>query len=85
LTAFSDSSGITTLLSRIGAALTITGGKVDINDKTGFSLADGQAMTAAKVVIDNLNNTIKLYNADDELIVTYTKTVDGTVHTLSRS
>lgn len=37
LTAISDSSGITTLLSRIGAALTITGGKVDVNDKTGFS------------------------------------------------
>lgn len=85
LTAFSDSSGITTLLSRIGAALSITGGKVDINDKTGFALADGQAMTAAKVVIDNQNNTIKLYNVDDELIVTYTKTTDGSVHTLSRS
>lgn len=85
LTAFSDSSGITTLLSRIGDALSITGGKVDINDKTGFALADGQAMTAAKVVIDNQNNTIKLYNVDDELIVTYTKTVDGSVHTLSRS
>ena len=85
LTAFSDSSGITTLLSRIGDALSITDGKVDINDKTGFALADGQAMTAAKVVIDNQNNTIKLYNVDNELIVTYTKTADGSVHTLSRS
>lgn len=34
-----DTSGTTTLLSRIGSSLTITSGKVDINDKTGFSLA----------------------------------------------
>lgn len=34
-----DSSGITTLLSRIASALTITTGKVDVNDKTGFSLS----------------------------------------------
>lgn len=33
-----DTSGTTTLLSRIASALTITGGKVDVNDKTGFSL-----------------------------------------------
>lgn len=39
LTAISDSSGVTTLLSRIGASLTITSGKVDVNDKSGFSLA----------------------------------------------
>jgi len=39
LTAISDSTGITTLLSRIASALTITGGKVDVNDKSGFSLA----------------------------------------------
>lgn len=36
-----DTSGVTTLLSRIGAALTITSGKVDVNDKTGFSLSSG--------------------------------------------
>lgn len=33
-----DSSGVTTLLTRLPSALTLTGGKVDINDKTGFSL-----------------------------------------------
>ena len=33
-----DTAGTTTLLSRIASALTITGGKVDVNDKTGFSL-----------------------------------------------
>lgn len=34
-----DTPGTTTLLSRIASALGITGGKVDVNDKTGFSLA----------------------------------------------
>jgi hypothetical protein len=36
-----DTSGTTTLLSRIASALSITGGKVDVNDKTGFSLSAG--------------------------------------------
>lgn len=34
-----DTTGVTTLLGRIASALTITGGKVDVNDKTGFSLS----------------------------------------------
>jgi hypothetical protein len=41
LTAIADSSGVTTLLSRIGSSLTITGGKVTVgtnDDKTGYSL-----------------------------------------------
>ena len=33
-----DTPGTTTLLSRIASVLTITSGKVDVNDKTGFSL-----------------------------------------------
>ena len=37
-----DTSGTTTLLSRIASALTITGGKVDVNDKTGFALTAGE-------------------------------------------
>lgn len=37
----SDSSGVTTLLTRIASALTITTGKVDINDKTGFAVGTG--------------------------------------------
>lgn len=41
-----DTAGTTTLLSRIASAITITGGKVDVNDKTGFSL--GAAYDAAK-------------------------------------
>jgi hypothetical protein len=45
-----DTSGTTTLLSRIASALTITGGKVDVNDKTGFALTAGYdpAKTAAQ-------------------------------------
>ena len=42
LTAIADSSGVTTLLSRIGSALTITSGAVTVgtnNDKTGYSLS----------------------------------------------
>ena len=41
LTSIADSSGVTTLLSRIGSALTITSGAVTVgtnNDKTGYSL-----------------------------------------------
>src|ERR1700736_5391160 len=34
-----DTSGTTTLLTRIAAVLNITGGKVDVNDKTGFKLS----------------------------------------------
>jgi hypothetical protein len=37
-----DTSGTTTLLTRIPSALTITTGKVDVNDKTGFSLTSGE-------------------------------------------
>ena len=46
-----DTAGTTTLLSRIASALTITGGKVDVNDKTGFALtaAYDSAKTAAQV------------------------------------
>jgi hypothetical protein len=50
LTAISDSTGITTLLTRIASALTITGGKVDVNDKTGFALTSAydSSKTAAQ-------------------------------------
>ncbi len=46
LTAASDSSGVTTLLTRIASTITITGGKLDVNDKTGFELT--AAYDAAK-------------------------------------
>lgn len=50
LTGIFDSSGITTLLSRIGAVLNITDGKVDVNDKAGFTLTSDydKAKTAAQ-------------------------------------
>lgn len=50
LTAISDSSGITTLLSRIASALTITSGNVTVgtnNDKTGYALATAPPTAAA--------------------------------------
>jgi hypothetical protein len=34
-----DTSGTTTLLTRLPSAITLTAGKVDINDKSGFSLS----------------------------------------------
>jgi hypothetical protein len=34
-----DPAGVTTLLTRVPSALTITGGAVNVNDKTGFSLS----------------------------------------------
>lgn len=50
LSAISDSSGVTTLLSRIASALTITAGKVDVNDKTGFALTGGERTAIANEV-----------------------------------
>lgn len=47
LTAVSDSAGVTTLLARIASALTITGGKVDVSDKTGFALAASERVQLA--------------------------------------
>lgn len=67
-----DTSGTTTLLTRVPGAITITGGKVDVNDKTGFSLSSTgvqaiwDALTSAlstassigKLLVDNINATI---------------------------
>jgi hypothetical protein len=47
-----DTSGTTTLLTRVPSALTITSGKVDVNDKTGFSLTS--AYDPAKIDIWNV-------------------------------
>ena len=45
-----DTPGTTTLLTRVPSALTVTGGKVDVNDKTGFALTSAydKAKTAAQ-------------------------------------
>lgn len=60
----SDTSGTTTLLSRIGSSINITGGLVDINNKTGFSLtsAYNNAQTAAQDG-DNMGLTTTAMNA----------------------
>jgi hypothetical protein len=68
-----DTPGTTELLIRIPTALTITSGKVDVNDKTGFSLtaaydaakiASSQASNdAIKAVTDKLNTALELDGA----------------------
>lgn len=62
-TAPGDSSGVTTLLSRIASALTITGGKVDVNDKTGFALSAGgvQAVWDALTANFTTNHSVGKY------------------------
>jgi len=46
-----DTSGVTTLLARIASALTITAGKVDVNDKTGFSLTAAEEIAIADALL----------------------------------
>lgn len=59
-----DTAGTTTLLSRIASALTITTGKVDVNDKTGFSLSAGgvqaiwDALTSALTAVGSIGKLI---------------------------
>ncbi len=55
LTAISDSTGIATLLARIGSALNIADGKVNVNDKTGFSLATPPPTVAEIAAAVNLD------------------------------
>jgi len=74
-TAPSDSSGVTTLLTRIASALTITSGKVDVNDKTGFSLSGAgiqgiwDALTSALTTNNSVGkyivNTLSTYAGGD--------------------
>jgi hypothetical protein len=61
-----DTSGTTTLLSRIGSALTITGGKVDVNDKTGFSLSSA----GVQAIWDALTSALTTVNSIGKLLVT---------------
>lgn len=59
-----DTSGVTTLLSRIASALTITAGKVDVNDKTGFSLSGAgvqaiwDALTSALTTVGSIGKML---------------------------
>lgn len=68
-----DSSGVTTLLSRIPSTLTITGGAVNVNDKTGFSLtsAYNAAQTAAQA-----GNAMTLTSAGIDAILDRTNGVE---------
>lgn len=62
-----DTAGVTTLLSRIASALTITTGKVDVNDKTGFSLSGAgvqaiwDALTSALTVVGSIGKRLSDY------------------------
>jgi hypothetical protein len=49
------------------------------------TLAEGQAMTGTKVVIDDDAGTVKVYNSSNVLLNTYTKVTAGNVHTLTRT
>jgi hypothetical protein len=58
-----DTSGITTLLARIPAALTITSGKVDINDKTGFVLSSGGLSSITAWTVNITGNLLGSVNS----------------------
>jgi len=66
-----DTPGTTTLLSRIASALTITGGNVDVNDKTGFSLSTAgissiwNALTSGMSTVGSIGKRIVDYLTGD--------------------
>jgi hypothetical protein len=56
-----DTAGTTTLLSRIASNLTITAGKVDVNDKTGFALTaayDPAKTAATQTSVDTIDDFV---------------------------
>jgi hypothetical protein len=63
-----DSSGITTLLTRLAGALTLTSGKVDVNDKSGFSIS-GTTQT-----LDALATLLR--GADNDTLKTLSDQID---------
>lgn len=57
----SDSAGTTTLLSRIGSALTINSGKVTVgtnDDKTGYSLSASQTFSVTGNITGNVSGSV---------------------------
>jgi len=72
-TAPSDSSGVTTLLTRIASALTITSGKVDVNDKTGFSLS----AAGVQAIWDALTSALTTVGSVGKYIITSLSTYTG--------
>ncbi len=81
LTAISDSAGVAALLGRIASAITITGGKVDVNDKTGFSLLAGQLLVKRNTALNNFEFLMR--SSSDHvtpvtgLTVSATRSIDG--------
>ena len=69
-----DTAGTTTLLSRIASALTITSGKVDVNDKTGFSLSSAgiqaiwDALTSALTTSGSIGKRIADFLTGDAFV-----------------
>ncbi len=69
-----DTAGTTTLLGRIASALTITGGKVDVNDKTGFALSAAgvqaiwDALTAALTTVGSIGKRIADFLTGDAFV-----------------
>lgn len=59
-----DTAGTTTLLARIASALTITAGKVDVNDKTGFALSTAgvaaiwNALTSGMITVGSIGKKL---------------------------
>ncbi|OLE52112.1 MAG: hypothetical protein AUG51_19335 [Acidobacteria bacterium 13_1_20CM_3_53_8] len=71
-----DTAGTTTLLSRIASALTITGGKVDVNDKTGFSLS----AAAVQAIWDALTSALTTAGSIGKRL---TDSIDATISSRS--
>lgn len=53
-----DTTGTATLLTRLPSALTVTSGKVDVNDKTGFALAASQHVIVDSGTVTNVTNDV---------------------------
>ena len=73
-------------LSALKTLMDTTGIKIATNsDKTGYSLAEGQAKECTKVVIDDTAGTVKTYDVSNNLLYTYTKVTVGNAHTITRT
>lgn len=73
-------------LTALNTLLVTTGIKTATNaDKTGYSLAEGQAKECTKVVIDDTAGTVKTYDVSNNLLYTYTKVTAGNTHTVTRT
>jgi hypothetical protein len=85
LTSISDSSGITTLLSRIGSVLTITGGAVTVgtnNDKTGYTLS-GAGVTAVQTGLATSAQATTIDGIVDQILIDTDATIPGLLTVLA--